>query len=244
MGSLLDTEALTIGFCRRATEYKRATLIFQDMNRLKKILKDPLNPVQIVFAGKAHPDDISGKHIIQEIYKHAKDPDIEGRIAFIEDYDLHMARFLVHGIDVWLNNPRWDEEASGTSGMKSCLNGGIHLSTIDGWWNEGYNGNNGWGIERDSGDNNPSTTDKIDSERIYQIIEEKVIPLYYEQDLEGVPHKWTKLIKESMRSIPPFFNTRRMAKEYTGSMYVNASAHIHTDEDMPNDLLAPSDYSI
>jgi glycogen phosphorylase len=244
MGSLLDTDALTIGFCRRATEYKRATLIFRDMDRLKRILKDTMNPVQIVFAGKAHPNDITGKHIIQEIYKHANDPEIEGRIAFIEDYDLHMARFLVHGIDVWLNNPRWGEEASGTSGMKSCLNGGLHLSMVDGWWNEGFNGNNGWGIDRDLNAKDDESTDTADAEHIYQIIEEKVIPLYYERDLEGVPHKWLRMIKESMRSIPPFFNTRRMAKEYTRSMYVNAADHIHTENTDPINPLSASDYSI
>jgi starch phosphorylase len=239
MGALLDTDALTIGFCRRATEYKRATLIFRDMDRLKRILKDSLNPVQIIFAGKAHPNDLTGKHIIQEIFKHSIDPDIEGRIAFVEDYDLHMARFLVHGVDVWLNNPRWGEEASGTSGMKSCLNGGLHLSLTDGWWNEGFNGNNGWGIERDPAATDNTSSDKSDSEHIYQTIEEKVIPLYYDRDLEGVPHDWIRLIKESMRSIPPFFNTRRMAKEYTRSMYVNAAHHIHVNEDMKSDS-APS----
>jgi starch phosphorylase len=244
MGSLLDTEALTIGFCRRATEYKRATLLFHEMDRLKRILKDQLNPVQIVFAGKAHPNDDGGKYIIQEICRHAKDPDIEGRIAFIEDYDLHMARFLVHGVDVWLNNPRWDEEASGTSGMKSCLNGGLHLSLLDGWWYEGFNRKNGWGIERDTNDSDSTSTDKSDAEHIYQTIEEKVIPLFYDRDLEGIPHQWIRLIKESMLSIPPFFNTRRMAKEYTELMYVNAADHAHIDNIGPSNTPSSPEYNI
>ena len=243
MGSLMDPETLTLGFCRRATEYKRATLIFNDLNRLKKILKNNLQPIQIIFAGKAHPDDIIGKYLIQEIYKLAKDPEFEGRIAFVENYDLHMARFLVHGIDVWLNNPRWLEEASGTSGMKSSLNGGLNLSALDGWWFEGYNGNNGWALQKISETSDVASQNKVDAEQIYKILEEKVVPIYYERDINGIPHEWIKIIKESIRSVVPFFNTRRMLKEYTQSMYLNSFAICHRHEEK-DELTKTPDYSI
>jgi glycogen phosphorylase len=189
---------------------------------LKKLLKDKLQPVQIIFAGKAHPDDIIGKYLIQEIYKIAKDPEFEGRIAFVENYDLHMARFLVQGIDVWLNNPRWLEEASGTSGMKSALNGGLNLSALDGWWFEGYNGSNGWAIQKDGDTQDTGVRNKMDAEQIYKILEEKIVPLYYKRDIAGIPHEWISMVKESIRSIAPIFNTRRMLKEYTNSMYLNS----------------------
>jgi len=223
LGSLLDTEILTIGFCRRATEYKRASLIFNDMDRLKKILNNRRYPVQIIFAGKAHPNDVTGKYIIQEIYRIAKDPQFEGRIAFVENYDMHMARFLVQGVDVWLNTPRWLEEASGTSGMKSCINGGLQLSVLDGWWNEAYNKYNGWAVDRDEVFSDPVQQNNADSEQIYNILENKVVPLFYERDINGIPNGWIDMIKESIRSIVPVFNTERMLKEYTRELYLNTT---------------------
>jgi starch phosphorylase len=226
MGAFLDTEALTIGFGRRFTDYKRNTLILHDINRLKRMLSSQLQPVQIIFAGKAHPYDISGKYLIQEIYKVAMDPEIGGRIAFVENYDMHRARYLVQGVDVWLNTPQPIREASGTSGMKAALNGVLHLSILDGWWYEGYNGANGWAINPihhngnalDSPEQNASN-----AEELYSILENKIIPLYYERDIYGMPHGWISLVKEAIRSIAPLFSARRMTKEYTDQMYIKAA---------------------
>lgn len=226
MGVFLDTEALTIGFSRRFTDYKRNTLILHDINRLKRILRNQLQPVQIIFAGKAHPYDISGKYLIQEIYKVAKDPEIGGRIAFVENYDMHLARYLTHGVDVWLNTPQPMKEASGTSGMKAALNGVPHLSILDGWWYEGYNGANGWAIKpihhaADALDS--PEQDAPNAEEFYSLLEDKIIPLYYERDIYGVPHGWIRLIKEAIRSNAPLFSARRMTKEYTEQMYTKAA---------------------
>jgi len=204
-------------------------------------LKNRQTPVQIIFSGKAHPDDIAGKYIIQEIYRLAKDPDFEGRIAFVENYDMHMARFLVQGIDVWLNTPRWLEEASGTSGMKSAVNGGIQLSVLDGWWNEGYNGSNGWAVNKEQQTFDPVARNKVDAEQIYHLLEEKVVPLFYERDINGIPNGWIKMIKESVRSIVPVFNTSRMAKEYTRQLYLNSINYCEIGHEAPG---APRDFSI
>jgi glycogen phosphorylase len=224
MGSLIDSEILTLGFCRRFTEYKRASLLFHDVNRLKKILSSSMYPVQIIFSGKAHPDDMSGKYMIHEIYNAAKNSEFGGRVAFVENYDMHIARYLVYGVDVWLNNPKLFEEASGTSGMKAAANGVPQLSILDGWWHEGYNGSNGWAVPYD--DNylkmDQQAKNKADAESMYTLLEEKIIPLYYKRDLNGVPHDWVDLIKETIRSNIPMFSTRRMAKEYTESMYLKA----------------------
>lgn len=223
MGALLDTEALTLGFCRRFAEYKRAALILYDVNRLKRILQNELRPVQIIFAGKAHPDDERGKQLIQEVHNVAKDPEFGGRIAFVEDYDMHMARYLVHGADVWLNTPQRLQEASGTSGQKAALNGVLNLSVLDGWWYEGYNGTNGWAIHDDVETYDSSNGDKEDAEELYNLLEEKIVPLYYERDIDGVPHGWIRVIKEAIRSNVPLFSARRMAKEYTEQMYLAAA---------------------
>jgi starch phosphorylase len=222
MGGLLDPEALTIAFCRRFTGYKRATLVFHDFDRLKRILQNELQPLQIIFAGKAHPNDESGKQLIQKVYNAAKNPEFGGRIAFVDDYDMHMARYLVHGADVWLNTPRLFHEASGTSGQKAAINGVLHLSVLDGWWREGYNGKNGWAIENDSETSDSADQDRADAEELYHLLEDKVIPLYYDRDIKGIPHGWTQLIKEAIRSNVPLFSARRMAKEYTEQMYLPA----------------------
>lgn len=223
MGGLLDTDALTLAFCRRFTGYKRATLILQDPERLKRILENQLHPVQIIFAGKAHPNDKHGKQLIRTIYHAAKDPAFGGRIAYVEDYDMHMARYLVHGADVWLNTPLPLHEASGTSGQKAAINGVLHLSVLDGWWYEGYNGNNGWAIHNDPGMFDSPEQDKADAEDLYRLLEEKVVPLYYDRDINGIPHNWIRLIKETIRSNAPLFSARRMAKEYTERMYLPAA---------------------
>ncbi len=223
MGGLLDPEALTIAFCRRFTSYKRATLIFHNFDRLKRILQNELQPIQIIFAGKAHPSDEGGKQLIQKIYNAAKDHEFGGQIVFVEDYDMHMARYLVHGADVWLNTPQLFHEASGTSGQKAALNGVLHLSMLDGWWCEGYNGKNGWAIQSDAETSNSAEHDNADAEELYRLLEEKIVPLYYDRDISGIPHGWIQIVKEAIRSNTPLFSARRMAKEYTEQMYIPAA---------------------
>ncbi len=226
-GTLLDPEALTIGFARRFATYKRATLIFRDVQRLKRIVHAERRPVQIVFAGKAHPADGSGKRFIQEVYQYAQDPEFGGRIAFLEDYDLHMARFLVQGVDVWLNNPRRPNEASGTSGMKAAMNGVPNLSVLDGWWPEAYHpagegrAANGWAFGEVQYDD-WETLDEIDSQTLYRLLEEQVVPLYYDRDAAGIPRGWVKVMKEAMRTSIAAFSMRRMIKEYVEKMYLPA----------------------
>jgi len=221
LGSLLDPHVLTLGFARRFTAYKRPDLLLFDPERLKRMVTDPLRPVQIIFAGKAHPADIDGKRLIQKVFRLAKDPAFAGRIAFVEEYDQHLARFLVAGVDVWVNTPLPPLEASGTSGMKASVNGVPHLSILDGWWPEGYTGENGWafGGEEIQGDRNPS-----DAEALYRLLEEKVIPLYYDRTADGIPHGFVRMMKEAIRTIAPRFCTRRMLKEYLEKFYRPALA--------------------
>jgi starch phosphorylase len=223
MGALLDTDVLTIAFCRRFTAYKRASLILNDIGRLKKLLRHEFRPVQIIFAGKAHPNDERGKQLIQEIFNAAKNPEFGGRIAFVEDYDMHMARYLVHGADVWLNTPQPLHEASGTSGQKAALNGVPNLSVLDGWWQEGYNGNNGWAIQSNAETVDSGAQDRADAEELYRILEDKIVPLFYDRDINGIPHGWIEVVKESIRSNAPLFSARRMAKEYAQQMYLQTA---------------------
>ncbi|MCK4622212.1 MAG: alpha-glucan family phosphorylase [Desulfuromonadales bacterium] len=218
-GAMLDPTVLTIGFARRFATYKRANLIFHDRQRLKKILNDPWHPVQIIFAGKAHPADMPGKGILQEVFNAARDPEFGGRIAFVEDYGEQLAQYMVHGVDVWLNNPIPPMEASGTSGMKAALNGVPHLSISDGWWVEGYNGKNGWSFGGDKEAENP---DQADAEAIYELLEKEIIPLYYDVSGDGVPHGWVRTMKETIKSSASRFSARRMIKEYTEKFYAKA----------------------
>ncbi|MDH5695216.1 MAG: alpha-glucan family phosphorylase [Dehalococcoidia bacterium] len=220
IGALLNLEVLTIGFVRRFTEYKRPALIFHDIERLKQIVSDQWRPVQIIFAGKSHPADFPSRSLLHQVYNLATDREFQGRIAFVEDYDMHMARYLVHGVDLWLNNPRRLQEACGTSGMKASLNGVPHLSIRDGWWHEGYNGANGWAIGDSSDSLSPDGEDKSDAEALYRLLEQEIVPLYYERDRRGVPHGWIRVVKEAIRSTAPIFCTRRMVKEYTTQMYI------------------------
>jgi starch phosphorylase len=217
-GTLLDPQALTLGFARRFASYKRATLLLRDAERLRNILTDPQRPVQIVFAGKAHPDDQQSKLLLQQVFNAAADKRFEGRIAFVEDYDQYLAQYLVHGVDVWVNNPRPPMEASGTSGMKASLNGVPQLSVFDGWWFEGYNGKHGWGFEGAEGASDDVRDDQ-DAEALYEILEKEVIPLYYRVDDKGVPRGWVKVMKEAIRVTGPNFTSRRMVKEYTEKFY-------------------------
>ncbi|WP_322801460.1 alpha-glucan family phosphorylase, partial [Thermoflexus sp.] len=221
-GVLLDPYALTIGFARRFALYKRAYLLFRDPDRLRRLVNDPHRPVQIILAGKAHPADEPAKRMIQEIYRMIKDPSFGGRIVFIEDYDMEVARYLVQGVDVWLNTPRRPLEASGTSGQKAALNGVLNLSVLDGWWREGYNGANGWAIGEDRDYEDPEAQDIADAASLYELLENAVVPLYYDVEADGIPHRWLRMVKESIRSLAPFFNTRRMMKEYLHEMYLPA----------------------
>lgn len=218
-GTLLDPSVLTLGFARRFATYKRADLIFYDTGRLKRLLNDQWRPVQIIFAGKAHPADDPGKRILQNVFNAAKDPEMGGRIAFVEDYGEQVAQYLVHGVDVWLNNPLAPMEACGTSGMKAALNGVPHLSIMDGWWIEGFNGKNGWAFGlKDPGGNR----DQIEAEAIYKILEREIVPLYYKVSEDGIPHEWVRTMKESIRSNAPVFSARRMVKEYIEKFYAKA----------------------
>jgi starch phosphorylase len=223
MGALLDPEALTIGFARRFTDYKRPALLFRDIERLKRIVNDRWRPVQIIFAGKSHPADFSSKRLLHQVYALASNREFQGRIAFVEDYDMHMAHYLVHGVDVWLNTPRRLNEACGTSGMKASLNGTLHLSVRDGWWHEGYNGANGWAIGDSLETSSPDKEDEADAQALYRLLEQEIVPLYYERDRAGVPHGWIRIVKEAIRSVVPIFCTRRMLKEYTERIYLSSS---------------------
>jgi starch phosphorylase len=218
-GTLLDPDALTIGFARRFAGYKRPELVFHNPERLAAILNGAERPVQLVFAGKSHPADDVGKHHLQHVYRHALEPQYGGRVAFVDDYDLHVAHFLVQGCDVWLNNPRKPLEASGTSGMKAALNGVPHLSIGDGWWAEGFNGANGWVIDGRTASSNYDEVDTADADALYRLLEQEIVPAFYDRDAGGVPHRWIAIVKESIRSVAPRFSARRMVKEYVERMY-------------------------
>ncbi len=221
-GALLGRDVLTIGFARRFATYKRATLLFHDIERLKRLVGNPEQPVQFIFAGKSHPHDHGGKALIQEICRRGLDPQLAGRIAFLEDYDMGVARYLVRGVDVWLNNPRRPREASGTSGQKAALNGVPNLSILDGWWAEGYNGYNGWAIGDGYEGKDEHDQDRVDAEALYTVLEEEVIPLYYLRADNGLPRAWLSMVREAIKSAAPYFTTRRMLKEYTERMYIPA----------------------
>ena len=223
MGALLDPNALTIGFVRRFAAYKRPELIFHDVERLKRIVTDRWHPVQIIFAGKSHPADLPSKQLLHHVYTLATDREFQGRIALVEDYDMHIAHYLVQGVDVWLNTPRRLYEASGTSGMKAAVNGVPHLSVRAGWWYEGYSGANGWVIGDEVEVYGPEEEDRADAAALYRLLEEEIVPLYYQRDRAGVPHGWVHMVKEAIGSIVPFFCARRMLKEYVEQMYIPAA---------------------
>ena len=218
-GVLIDPNALTIGFARRFATYKRAALILRDVPRLLRLLNDPARPIQIIFAGKAHPNDEPGKRLLQELYRVVKNASTAGRMVFIEDYDMNVARHLVQGVDVWLNTPRRPYEASGTSGMKAALNGAINFSVLDGWWCEAYDGKNGWAIGEDKHYSDPEQQDREDCESLFRTLEEQIIPLYYDVDEDYIPRGWLQRVKASIATIAPRFSTRRMLKQYVRDMY-------------------------
>src|SRR5204863_5414626 len=225
---ILDPEILTVGFARRFATYKRGTLLFSDKERLKRLVNDATRPVQFIFAGKAHPRDEAGKALIQEVYKFSREPGLEIRILFVEDYDSYIARRLMQGVDLWLNHPLRPLEASGTSGMKAAPNGGINLSVLDGWWREGFNGSNGWAIGAEIDDGTTEFQNEVDASSLYQVLENQIVPLYYAKPDGKLPLAWLQLMRESIRSITPMFNTHRMVKEYAERLYLPA-AKSHDD---------------
>ncbi|MDQ3119252.1 MAG: alpha-glucan family phosphorylase, partial [Verrucomicrobiota bacterium] len=223
INQVLDPEILTIGFARRFATYKRGALLFSDKERLARLLNDATRPVQFIFAGKSHPRDDGGKALIQQVYKFSRESGLENRIVFVEDYDTYIARRLVQGVDLWLNNPLRPLEASGTSGMKLPPNGGLNLSVLDGWWCEGYNGKNGWAIGAEIEHGTTEFQNGVDTTSLYQLLENQIVPLYYAKPDGKLPLAWLQLMRESIRSVTPVFNTHRMVKEYTEQLYTPAA---------------------
>lgn len=222
-GPFQNADVLTLGFARRFATYKRATLLFRDIDRLAAILNNPEHPVQLIFAGKAHPADEGGKRLIQDIYLKARDPRLGGRVAFVEDYEMGLASLLVAGVDAWVNNPRYPLEASGTSGMKAAANGVPNFSILDGWWIEGWEeGNkNGWGIQ--SSTKEGDAQDEAEANMMYEMLEEQVVPLYYKRSPDGLPHEWISVCKEAIRTVAPRFSARRMLIDYVEKLYSPAA---------------------
>jgi starch phosphorylase len=229
-GTLLDPDALTIGFGRRFATYKRADLIFRDPDRLQRLLVNPWRPVQIVFSGKSHPGDEPGKQVLQRVYAHTREARFEGRIAFLEDYDMHLAHSLVQGVDLWLNVPRPPLEACGTSGMKAALNGVPQLSTLDGWWAEGYDGPNGWAIPPAPAGQD---ADAADAEQLYRLLENEVVPLFYDRDAHGVPSGWVDRMRHALRTAGARFTAQRMVREYVTEYYLPAMRGEQPADDPP-----------
>jgi starch phosphorylase len=217
---LLNPDALTIGFARRFATYKRAPLIFQQFENIVRLTRDKDRPVQFVFAGKAHPRDDDGKRYIQHIIHLSKYSDLQGNLVFIENYDVHIARQMVSGCDIWLNTPRRPLEASGTSGMKAGCHGCLNMSIMDGWWREGYDGTNGFAIGGDTHAESVEEQDRIDSSNLYRVLTEQVIPLFYERDSQGIPRKWIQRIRRAMVTLVPRFTTDRMVREYSENYYL------------------------
>lgn len=228
----LDPQALTIGFARRFATYKRATLLFRDPERTKRLLNDPQRPVQIVFSGKAHPADEPGKAFIQQIYQLSKQPGFAGKVLFVEDYDANIARHLVAGVDLWLNNPRRPLEASGTSGEKAGLNGVPNFSVLDGWWSEGFDGANGWAIGAEREYSNEAAQDEADALSLYASLENQIVPLFFQRDDQGMPHGWLQVMRRSMATVAPDYSFDRMLKDYVTQFYLPAGAlgaHVQAD---------------
>ncbi len=223
LGKLLSPDALTIGFARRFATYKRANLILADIERLASMVNDPKRPVQFVFAGKAHPHDEPGKRVLQQIAELMRNSEFSDKFVFVEDYDINVGRFLVQGVDVWLNNPRRPLEASGTSGQKVVLNGGLNLSVLDGWWAEAYDGSNGFSIGKGRTHSNMDVHDSRDGEELYRTLRDEVIPLYYQRDRDGLPLGWIKRMKRTIKTLGWRFNADRMVMDYTRKGYIPAA---------------------
>jgi starch phosphorylase len=218
-----DPNVLTIGFGRRFATYKRAGLLFENLDELRKIVNDPARPVLFVFTGKAHPADGPGQDIIRQLVQVARMPDFEGKILLVEGYDLRLGRRLVSGVDVWLNNPIYPLEASGTSGMKAAMNGVLNLSVLDGWWDEGYEGDNGWAIKPAAQALEQYKRNREEAQTLYELLQDHVIPLYYARGSQGFSPEWVRLAKRSIATLLPRFNTSRMLDEYVAKFYLPAA---------------------
>jgi starch phosphorylase len=229
LGRVLSPDALTIGFARRFATYKRANLILQDIEKLAGMVNNPKRPVQFVFAGKAHPHDEPGKRVLQQIAELMRDSQFGDKFVFVEDYDINVGRHFVQGVDVWLNNPRRPFEASGTSGQKVVLNGGLNLSILDGWWAEAYDGLNGFAIGTGRTHSDTNVHDARDGEDLLRTLREKVIPLYYQRDRDGLPRGWIKRMKRTIRTLGWRFNADRMVMDYTLRCYVPAAGGTSSD---------------
>jgi len=226
---VLDPNTLTIGFARRFATYKRADLISHDLERLRRLVSDPERPIQLIFSGKAHPADEPGKQLIKRIAAMRHDPAFASRVVFVEDYDINVARHMVQGVDVWLNNPRRPLEASGTSGQKTVLNGGLNFSVLDGWWAEAYDGANGFAIGTGHMHVSDEVNDQRDGEDLYRVLEEEVIPLFYERDVDGLPRQWIGRMMNSISSLAWRFSAHRMVMDYVTSAYVPAAGGLSCD---------------
>jgi starch phosphorylase len=224
--NVLSQEALTIGFARRFATYKRAPLFFRDLEWAVRTLTNKDRPVQIIFAGKAHPKNDDGKRFIQEIVNLAKRVDLFGRVVFIEDHDMNVAQYLVAGADVWLNTPRRPTEASGTSGMKVTIHGGLNMSIMDGWWREAYDGHNGWKIGEDISNSDERAQDDLDAVSLRSVMENEIIPLFYDRGRDGIPHRWLNMVRHSIATLIPVYNTDRMVEEYTQKYYRHKTNHV------------------
>jgi len=223
----LDRDVLTIGFARRAASYKRLTLMMRDPERLKRLLLHPERPVQLVIAGKAHPADDGGKKLIQDIVRLSDDPEIRHRIVFLPNYDIAMAQPLYPGCDVWLNNPLRPYEACGTSGMKAALNAGLNLSVLDGWWDEWYDGSNGWAIPTADGVDDVDHRDDLEAAALYDLIENDVAPRFYDTDVDGVPVRWLEMVRHTLKSLGPKVLATRMVRDYVRQLYMPAVTTAH-----------------
>jgi starch phosphorylase len=226
---ILDPDILTIGSARRFATYKRGDLVLSQPERLAKLLLDPRRPIQIIFAGKAHPRDHEGKLLLQRIARYSSDPAYRRRVVFVENYDYNVARHLVQGVDVWLNNPRRPLEACGTSGQKVVLNGGLNLSVLDGWWNEAYDGQNGFAIGHGGMHNDANVQYQRDADYLYETLEKEVVPLYYERNESGIPHHWVQRMKRAIRSLGWRFNADRMVKNYAERFYLPSASAISAE---------------
>ena len=229
--NVLDPNVLTIGFGRRFATYKRADLIFRDVDRVCEMLQDEERPIQLIFTGKAHPADEPGKQLIKRIANMRHDSRAAGRVVFVEDYDINVTRHLVQGVDVWLNNPRRPLEASGTSGEKVVLNGGLNLSILDGWWAEAYDGTNGFAIGEGRAHTSDEVTDRRDGEALYDVLENQVIPMYYERDIDGLPRRWIQCMMNSIGLLAWRFSAHRMVMDYCRTAYVPAGGGLSCDMD-------------
>ena len=227
IATAFDPDVLTIGFARRVPTYKRLTLMLRDPERLEKLLLDKKRPIQLIVAGKSHPADDGGKALIQQVVRFADRPEVRHRIAFLPDYDMSMARLLYWGCDVWLNNPLRPLEACGTSGMKSALNGGLNLSIRDGWWDEWYDGENGWEIPTADGLADETRRDDLEASALYNLLEQSVAPKFYERDEHGVPPRWVEMVRHTLQTLGPKVLASRMVRDYTEKYYAPAAQSLH-----------------